>query len=224
MSSVIKNKLAFTIKLIKKDEFKFIWKAFLRRIHSEETAFGFKRDLNIELSKPSVLIDITTRVFKESDDVFFIDNANDGLIAQFKTCYVATTKEDHPCSRLWLIDAFQNKKLKKVWGDNFPQLNKDEVLLENVFTIPKFRGMGIMPSFMDQIAKKSKNQGANYAITFGAVNNTNTSRSFKYAGFNPYILRKVKWLLFRKTITFEEIPNDVMEFYNKVTLRIPNRY
>lgn len=221
MSGVIKSKLTFINKLIKAGKFKLIWAAFIRRINSEALAFGFKKDLSVAHPMPRTLRKISTRVFNSDDEVYFTDNANDRLIFQFQTCYVGVTGDNIPCSRLWLIDASQNPKLKAVWGDNFPTLNEDEVLLENLFTLPKYRGMGIMPSIMHQIANKSKAEGAKYAITFGAVNNTNTSRSYHYAGFQPYILRKVKWFLFRKSISYHEIPNDLQTAYNNITQRMP---
>jgi len=223
MNNVIKSRIAFINKLITDGKFKFIWDALIRRINSEQLAFGFKRDLSVEHPKPRVLIDISTRVFSEDDASYFIDNSFDTFIYQFQTCYcyVATTKDNIPCSRLWLIDASQNKKLKTVWGDYFPQLKEHEVLLENVFTLPSYRGMGVMSSIIDQISEKSKVQGAKYAITFGSVNNTNTARSLNYAGFQPYILRKVKWFMFNKSISYQEIPNHLMTDYNSITRRRP---
>jgi len=221
MSSVIKSKIAFINKLIKGGQFNLIWDAFARRIYSEELAFGFKKDLSIPGQKPRALKKISTRVFNSGDELYFSDNSNDRLIFEFQTCYVGIIEEDIPCSRLWLIDASQNEKLKNIWGDNFPPLNSDEVLLENVFTRPKYRGLGIMPSFLYQIAEKGKAQGAKYAITFGSVNNTNTSRSFHYAGFHPYVLRKVKWSFFNKTISYLEIPADLKSFHDKITSRMP---
>ncbi len=221
MNSVIKSKIAFINKLIKVGNFKFIWDAFARRISSEELAMGFKKDLSIEHPEPRSLKKISTRVFNSGDESFFTDNSIDPIIFQFQTCYVAITDDNIPCSRIWLIDPSQNKKLSAIWGNNFPQLNNDEVLLENVYTLPKYRGLGIMPSILHQIAERGKLQGAKYAITFGSAHNTNTSRSFHYAGFQPYVLRKVKWFLFRKSINFQEIPDDLTTHYNNITRRMP---
>ena len=134
--------------------------------------------------------------------IWFIDNPNNGLIHKFNTCYVGLTKEQIPCARVWLIDASENKKLKSIWGKRFPQLKKDEVLLENVFTVPKYRGMGIIPAFLYDVAETSKDLGAKYAITFGEVKNKNTSRSYNYAGFSPYIVRRVSYFLFIIFCTF----------------------
>lgn len=220
MGNVFKR-ILFISNLIKNGKIKYIWDVFKKQIHSEEIAYGFKRDLNKEAKEPRVLKKVTTRISEESDHVYFTDNITNGLIFQFKTCYVAITQEGVPCFRCWLIDSSQNEKLHAVWGNIFPDLKNDEVLFENVFTAPKYRGLGILPAVLHQISEISKDSGANYAISFGAIKNINTSRSFNYAGFHPYILRKEKWRLFKQTVTYEEIPPDLMEFYNKITRRMP---
>jgi hypothetical protein len=201
--------------LLKKGRIEYVWTAFLNRLYSKETAFGFKRDLSIPFKKPRTLKPITIRESVETDKPFFIDNPNNGLINNFKRCYIGITKEDIPCARVWLIDSSENKKLKDIWGDRFPQLKSDEVLLENVFTVPKFRGMGVIPAFLYDVAEKSKEQGAKYAITFGEVKNINTSRSYSYAGFSPYIVRIVSYFLFIKSIKYEDVSSEHLDFYNK---------
>ncbi|HLV38637.1 hypothetical protein [Xanthomarina sp.] len=221
MSSNLFNKMALLPKLIKEGKTKYLWTSFLNRLYSKEIAFGFKRDLSVPYKKPRTLKPITIREFQEDDEVFFVDNSNNGLINNFYTCYVGITNENIPCARVWLIDSSQNKTLNHIWGDRFPQLKADEVLLENVFTVPKFRGMGVIPAFLYDVAEKSRELGARYAITFGEVKNINTSRSYDYAGFSPYIVRTVSYFLFIKSINYEEIPSDKMIFYNKSINRKP---
>jgi hypothetical protein len=215
MSSNLFSKIALLPKLIKEGRAKYLWKAFLNRLYSKEIAFGFKRDLSIPYKKPRTLKPNTIRESIKEDDVYFIDNPNNGLINNFKTCYVGITKEEVPCARVWLIDSSENNKLKAIWGNRFPQLKPDEVLLENVFTVPKFRGMGIIPAFLYDVSEISKDLGATYAITFGEVKNINTTRSYSYAGFSPYIVRTVSYFLFIKSIKYEAVSSEYLEFYNK---------
>ncbi|WP_417866819.1 hypothetical protein [Xanthomarina gelatinilytica] len=209
------QKIVLLPTLLKKGRAKYVWNVFLNRLYSKEIAFGFKRDLSVPFKKPRTLKPITIRTCIDTDEAYFIDNPNNGLIHKFNTCYVGLTKEQIPCARVWLIDASENKKLKSIWGKRFPQLKKDEVLLENVFTVPKYRGMGIIPAFLYDVAETSKDLGAKYAITFGEVKNKNTSRSYNYAGFSPYIVRRVSYFLFIKSITFEEVSKEYLDFYNE---------
>ena len=217
------DRIILVSNLILKGRFGYLWKVFSDRIKFEELAFGFRRDLNVEIKEPKVLMPTSIREFIDEDQQYFKDNPNNGLIMKFDTCYVAINKNSVPCSRLWLIDSSQNKKLKEIWKGNFPELQKDEMLIENVFTVPKFRGMGIVSGFMHEISKKAKTLGMNYVITFGAVKNDNTTRAFAYAGFNPFVLRRVKWFLFKKSVTYEEIPDNLLDHYKKVTKNIRTR-
>lgn len=217
MDFKVRKKLIFTIGLIRTGNIKNVWDAFVRRIKSEEVAFGFKRDLSLKFAKPRSLISVSTREFQQGDEVYFKERKNDGLINEFQTCYVAVTKDGTPCFHLWLIDASQNEKLKKAWGNTFPTLSPDELLVENVYTVPKFRGMGIFPAVLHEIVDRSVDLGAKNLISFGEVSNVNMSRSFAYAGFEPFILRRKKWFFFKKSITFEGIPSDLMNEYYKYT-------
>lgn len=217
MASVIKRKLKYAITLLHLGDFKSLWDALARRIKSEEIAIGFRRDIEIDIPKPRSLKKISVIEAREEDAKFFDDKRNDGLIEQFDTCYVAITKDQIPCARLWLIDHSQNGKLKKAWGDIFPELERNEMLIENVYTIPKFRGFGILPVMVDEVVRTKVEEGIRYAITFGELKNKLTTRSFAYAGFEPYILRRKKWILFKRTITFEKVPADVMESFDKLT-------
>ncbi|WP_188462357.1 hypothetical protein [Bizionia arctica] len=215
MSSNLFSKIALLPKLIKDGKAKYLWNAFSNRLYSKEIAFGFKRDLSIPFKKPRTLKPISIREFTEADKPFFIDNPNNGFILKFNTCYIGETKEQVPCARVWLIDSSENNKLRATWGNRFPQLKQDEVLLENVFTVPKYRGMGIIPAFLYDVAEKSKDLGAKYAITFGEVKNINTTRSYSYAGFSPYIVRNVSYFLFIKSIKYEVVSKEYLDFYNK---------
>lgn len=216
MGKTLIRKLAFTIQLIKEGKIGLVWDALLRRFYSEEIALGFKRDLQINYRKPKTLMPVSIRRASVGDEQYFLDRRNDGLINKFETCYVAVNKEGIPCCRLWLIDASQNDALKLVWGNIFPKLKKEEVLIENVYTVPRFRGFGILPAVVDEVLKNGRELGARYALTFGELSNYNTSRAFAYAGFEPYILRRKKWFLFRKNISFDEIPEAVLKDYHKV--------
>lgn len=180
-------------------------------------AFGFKLDLEHGLKKRRALIPISTRLSQKGDEIYFLDNKTTGLIEKLNTCYVAINKEGIPCFRGWLIDSSQNGKLKQFWGNTFPTLAKDEMLIENVFTNPKFRGLGIFPSVLGQISEIARELGANYTISFGEISNKNTTRSMTYAGFKPYILRTVRWFLFIKWVRFGPIPDNLMQDYEEIT-------
>jgi GNAT superfamily N-acetyltransferase len=216
------KKLSFIWNLIKKGEFGFLWQGISKRISSEKKAFGLKRDLKTTINP--------VRTFKKVDVVlatpehhqhFWMDNFNNGIVERdIPSCYVALTEDNEPCFRQWLIAAKYNDAIIDFWGHSYPYLKEDESLIENAFTIPKYRGFGIMPYVMDKVAQKAREYGARYVICFTPAENKNSLRANHYAGFRPYILRTEKWFLFRKKIEFSEIPAELMEEYNTLTSRI----
>lgn len=210
-----------TRSLIDRGDYRFFWQIFKKKIYSTEMAFGFKLNLEQGVKLRKALIPINIRLSQKEDDIYFLDNKTTGLIERLKTCYIATNKEGIPCFRCWLIDHSQNNKLRQFWGNTFPPLNHDELLIENVFTNPKFRGLGIFPAVLGLVSEEGKKLGAKYTISFGEVSNKNTTRSMAYAGFKPYIYRKVDWFLFRKKVTFLPIPENLLKDYYEITKGIP---
>lgn len=217
MKSYILKRLKFEIYQILNGNFKHLWVKISKKINHQEKCLGFKLDLNDNSLKPRSLKKIDIRPSTERDENYFRKfNPNNGLINQVQTCYVATIDDGIPCFRCWLINSSQNKKLKEIWRGSYPTLKKDEVLLENAVTIPKYRGWGLHPTAMYSVAMKSKDIGANFALSFCLLSNKNAIRSFNYAGFYPYTLRIEKWFLFKKSVSFKEIPDDILEYYEKI--------
>ena len=211
--------VSYLINLIRQGDYKFMWSGFKKRIWSKDIGYGLKRDLDLEFKQPPTLIKTKIRLFKESDrEHFEEDRTNKGLFEKkISSFYVATTQDDKPCYCVWLIDSSQNEKIVDYWGGFFPPLNKDEVLVENSYTVPKFRGMGIMPYAMSQVSEKGKELGARYAIHYTSTTHVNSLRAGYYAGFKPYILRTEKWFMFKRTYSFGPIPDDLLKHYEKVT-------
>ncbi len=205
------------IDLIKKGEIKFLIDGISKRIISKNESFGLKRDLNLAFQNPDALIDITIRPFRPEDQKYFTkDLQNDGLIKKnIPNCYVATNTDDIPCFREWFIGPNQNMKIKEFWEKSIPILKEGEALLESAFTVPAFRGNNIMPAAVSRIVEKGNDLGIKSVITFVAIDNIPSLKGCKRSGFYPYILRTEKWFMFKKTMTFENIPQELMDSYSK---------
>ncbi len=220
MREVLK-KIIFIKKLLKDDQYLFIWNGIKKRIKSKNIAFGLKRDLSQEWTPPKSLINLSIRPYQLDDSEYFLlDKNNHGLIDQnINTCYVATNKVGDPCFRQWLMASIENPKIYNFWRNSFPVLKNDEALLESAYTIPKYRGFGVMPTATNLISEKGKEQGINHIITFVSKKNINALRSVFYAGYQPYVLRTENWFLFHKKVSFDTIPDELMEVFNKSVLR-----
>src|SRR5439155_471370 len=79
------------------------------------------------------------------------------------TCYVAIGPEGKPCYMQWLIPSSENDRVRTFFGNLYPQLGPDEVLLEGAYTPEAHRGQGIMASAMAQIAQQAAHSGARWA-------------------------------------------------------------
>ena len=203
--------------LIKKGELKFMLAGISKRIISKNESFGLKRDLTIPYQNPDALIDISIRLFRAEDkDHFTKDLQNEGLIEkEIPNCYVAASKDDTPCFREWFISWKQNSGIKEFWGESIPVLKEGEALLESAFTVPNFRGHNIMPAAISKIVENGTDVGIKWVITFVAIDNIPSLKGCHRSGFSPYILRTEKWFLFKKTMTFLEIPKELMDTYSK---------
>lgn len=216
------NKFKSIIYFLIKGEFKFILNGISKRINSEIIAIGFKRDLNNNFQAPKSKIKIKTRLSQKSDDPYFInDNHNYGLVQKnIKNCYVATNANDLPFFRVWLMESSENKKIQSFFTGNYPNLNKNEILAEGAFTIPSYRGNQILPAAISEILEKGNIIGVSYILAFIDVNNIPSLRSYKRAGFYPYILRREKWFFFIKRVSFMDIPKDILEKYYSDTASV----
>jgi len=215
------RKVAYLISLVKQGELKFLWSGISKRIYSENVSYGLKRDLNVEIPTPPSLLKLSFRPYRDEDAPYFeLDKNNHGILdKQIDYCFVAT-KDDVPVYRVWIMDASQNDKIKEFWGDSFPPLKSNEALVENSFTVPKYRGFGIMPYAMKIIAEKGLDFGVDTVIIYTAIDHIVSLRAGDYAGYHPFNLRKEKWFLFKRTTSFQdEIPKELMAHYKKVTQR-----
>ena len=105
----------------------------------------------------------------------------------------------------WLFGVKDNAQLQR-YGGLFPILKPGEALLEGAYTLEKVRGLGVMAAAMAQIAEKGGDVGAHVIITFVEEDNIASLKGCKRSGFSVYLARDVRWLLFRRTVTFQELP------------------
>ena len=69
----------------------------------------------------------------------------------------------------WLLSPRDNGFIEKLGG--FPPLAEGEALLENAYTPPAFRGLGVMAAAMAQIAERASDFGGRKVLTFVATDN-----------------------------------------------------
>ena len=226
MSCVKQRRKRWTIKIkivpqLRRGHFGVILNAIRKMSYSDSLSFGLRRDLTTPFETPSASIPLIVRPLVDGDisallNMDAADITSEGinerwqrlqlLKADIPTCYVAVTPSHAPCCMQWLIMPSENDNVQSYFGGLFPRLAPDEALLEGAFTSETHRGQRIMSCAMAQIAKKAEDFGARWAITFVSHDNIPSLKGCKRAGFIPFLIRKEKWRLFRRRVTFTPLP------------------
>ena len=189
-------------------------------IHSRSERLGLKRDLSIEIERPSARIPISVRPARDADLARLLSagGASDAqerqeLNARRKFAemtnggaYVAIDERNGmPCYVQWLLGPEKNPVIGALGG--FPLLAEGEALLEDAYTPPSHRGLGIMSAAMALIAERGVDLDARYVLTFVGVDNVASLKGCKRAGFHPYLHHVQRNWLFGSLTTdrFEEL-------------------
>lgn len=234
------GKIFFHVKilwfLVCKGHLKMIFQEILRMIYSNKISYGFKRDLNLSIKhfEPKILLSVRKI---QKDDIPILLNLNEPNIdhigiekrlirlkmleSRIETCYVAATQDGIPCHMQWLIQHHENDKLKNHFGEELPALNKDDVLLEYVFTLEKYRRLRTHLFITEELFHKAKAIGARWAIVFVRLDNEASLKSHMQHGFVPYIIRHEKRRFFTKRFYFKEL--DANKVVNIVNQKRENR-
>jgi hypothetical protein len=197
-----------------------LWRALRRRLGSQSCAYGLRRDLTMPFETPRAKIPVHVRPATASDEhaLRAVDPGTTGqdlyelggrirmLEAGLGTCYAAVDDDDRTLYVQWLIPASDNVRVQAHFGGTFPVLGPDEALLEGAFTFASSRGLHVMSEAMARIAEKGGSLGARWVVTFVTTDNQPSLKGCERAGFSPYILRRERWRLFRRQLSFEALP------------------
>jgi hypothetical protein len=171
--------------------------------YSEFRGYGLRRDLAWPLEKPRAKIPLYIRPLKAEDlDILLPLTAN--LEASEKQqiawrrhfhkkmpngCLVAVdARSDTPCYMQWLLGPNDNPALARF--KCFPFLEKKEALLEQAYTVPSHRGLGVMSAAMAEIAALASGLGAEHVLTFAGEKGKISLKACQRAGFVPYLLHR----------------------------------
>ena len=171
-------------------------------LYSKSMRYGLCRDLGAPFERPSAKIPIEVRAATAADlrSLLTLDDSqnsdHDRLELAWrrafadkgaKRCFVAVDlRSNTPCYMHWLFNADDNAFLRQF--GSFPRLEPHEALMENAYTPPKYRGLGIMSAAMAWIAERAADIGASHVITFVDEHNIASLKGCQRAGFNPHLL------------------------------------
>lgn len=195
--------------LIRNGNFKPILVGFLKRIYSKTNFIGLEA-IPLKLNTTHSNLDISIRPFETSD----INSLKEGLRhtrlvqEQIPKCYVATTLENITVYRQWLFTQKSQQLVIDYFGPIFPEISKNEAIVEGVFTHPDYRGLRIMSNAMSEIVQQQHYKNLKRIIAFVNEENKASLKGFYRMGFVPYMIRKEVWFLFRRKISFIEMSEE----------------
>ncbi len=191
-------------------------------LRSRVDRYGLKRDLSVAIENPRAKIPVSVRAARDADLDRLLTPAGDAdqherqeLNARRSFAqkvgggaFVAIDERNGaPCYVQWLLGPQQNAVIGEIGG--FPLLAQGEALLEDAYTPPSHRGLGIMSAAMALIAEQGAALGADKVITFVGVENIASLKGCKRAGFYPYLEHVQRNWLFGtfSTDRFDELPH-----------------
>jgi hypothetical protein len=221
------QRIQSTAQLIKSGEWEDIRNVGRERLKSESKAYLLRRDVTVPFPAPDAAIPISVRPIKPSDVTTLLEAGKEELgseaqrdrairmrmiEASLPTCFVAVTEDDEPTYMQWLIGPEHNDVVRDIYGDRFPPLAHDEMLLEGAFTLEQWRGKKIMAAAMGRIADQAAQRpDARWVITLVATDNIPSLKGCKRCGFEPYMQRVGSWRLFRFRSDFMPLSDEERE-------------
>ena len=117
----------------------------------------------------------------------------------FKNCYAAILINGEVAYLQWIIYPHENSIIDSAFHNQFRQLKQREIMLENAFTFPRYRGLGLMASVTSDLLYLAKNQQYKSAVTYIGKNRIDSLNVFVRMGFRiRKIIREYKILFYTK--------------------------
>ncbi len=90
----------------------------------------------------------------------------------------------------WLIYASENHLIRKYYSKIFFPVKEEQVIIENAFTFPEFRGFGYLPYVSRLLLEKAREDGCRSAIGYIKINKIISLNEFYQMGFKTIRLLK----------------------------------
>ncbi|WP_460219044.1 GNAT family N-acetyltransferase [Psychroserpens sp. MEBiC05023] len=201
-------KIAFI--LIGNGNLKPLLEGLYTRVYSTVNFVGLEVTQN-NLKNSDSKLDIIIRPFESSDiNSLKEELRHRRLVSEnIPDCYIAITKNNEAVYRQWLFKSSENEQVRDYFGPIFPELKSNEAIIEGVFTHPDYRGLRIMPNAIYKTLTQDHYKHITRAIAFVEEKNSASLKGFYRIGFEPYIVRREKWFLFKRNVSFIPLPSEI---------------
>lgn len=192
----------------------------LRRWVSSEThAIGFKRELAIQPNPPHALVALTAQSIDEGlaprifdvdglspIDQLYLDRRKNMFVAGFRGGWCAVDPDGNPAYVQWLIPGADSEQVHDFFGDLFPPLDEDTLIIEGAWIPPAFRKQKVMGEGLALVTQAAADAtpGSRYAVAFVTQDNRGAAFGTRSAGYEVFMKRTQRWRFGRLTTTFAE--------------------
>lgn len=111
------------------------------------------------------------------------------LSCGFSNCYIMKAGDEIAYVQ-WVIFPQENDVIRSRFSNKFYPLSEKQIMVENVFTFPRFRGRGLLPYGTLQLLELGRNKGYASAICYIKKDNITSLNEFGKMGFK--IMRLLK--------------------------------
>jgi len=189
------------------------------RLWSTVKWYGFERDMSVALESRAPRIQVRIRELRK-DDISVLLNLADAkdekavkdrfirlsmVRAEIPTCYVAVTSDGVPCHMQWMISSDSNNRVRRFTRDGLPAIEVNDVLLENAFTLERYRRQGIEIEMLRYLFQMAREKGVKRAILFVSDQNLVSLKLVSKLGFTPFCFKTGRRRLFLRHFTFEQV-------------------
>lgn len=102
----------------------------------------------------------------------------------FHNCYIGRIDGTGDiCHVTWLIFSDEEGIIQRNFKERLPTLASDECLLENVYTVVRYRGKGLMSSAIMKLSDLARERGCKRMITYVRKDNLASLKACQLAGF-----------------------------------------
>lgn len=180
-------------------------KAFLtqlgRQLYSRCIFFGLEKDLDTNNLRISSLVPYSWQKASDKDidellataKVESKESAHELLKRKwffecgFHDCYVARTADTGElCFIGWLLSDKDDDLISSGFKGRLPRLKKEEVLLENHYTLERYRGKNIFPSAVVKMCRLAKDTGHKRMIAYVRKDNTACLKALNRLNFGKF--------------------------------------
>ena len=108
------------------------------------------------------------------------------------------------------------EKVRSYFKGRIPELLPSDVLLEFVYTFPKYRGLNIMHYITAKLFEEAIASGAKRAIAYVHRCNEKSLKASAKIGWKPFIVKQFSWRFFYRSTVFYDAKRLNTDFYGDI--------